>query len=200
MIVDALVEGDIDHAVAARLISLAGHTFGDCYGKRGVHFVTARIDGYAARRRFHGRAMLVLVDLMDLRLECGANLSARLVSGDTPAGFMVRGVMREIESWLLADRAAIAQFLAVAPSLIPSNPESIVDPKLEVVNLARRSRRRTIRESLVPDPGMSGVIGPGYTSDLVQFVHHNWRPELARKNADSLDRCLRRLMELSDAN
>ena len=198
MIVDALVEGDIDHAVAARLITLAGHTFGDCYGKRGVQFLTARIDGYAVRRRYNGRAMLVLVDLMDLRIDCGAQLHSRLLSTEAPAGFMVRGVMREIESWLLADQTGIANFLAVAPSLIPRNPESVEDPKLEVVNLARRSRRRTIRESLVPDARMSGVIGPGYTSDLVQFVHHAWRPELARRNADSLDRCMRRLMELPD--
>jgi hypothetical protein len=108
-----------------------------------------------------------------------------------------RVAVREIEAWLLADRERFARFLGVPVARIPFEPETVADPKRFVVDLARRSNKREIREDLVPRPGSGRVVGPGYTSQLSDFVQRVWRPEAAAETADSLRRaldCLRRVV------
>ena len=62
-------------------------------------------------------------------------------------------VVRELESWLLADAAGLAAYLGLPRAVVPSQPESVGDPKLALVNLARRSRRTRLRDSIVPYQG-----------------------------------------------
>jgi hypothetical protein len=68
-----------------------------------------------------------------------------------------------------------------------------------MVNLARKSRKRTIREGLVPAPGSGANVGPTYASDLRNFAKEAWRPAVASRRAPSLDRCLTRAAELRAA-
>lgn len=110
-----------------------------------------------------------------------------------------RVVVRTVEAWLLADRERIARFLRVSPARIPTDPESIADPKNKLVQVAACSRSRDIREDLVPRPGSKKQVGPAYTSRLIEFIldsESGWRPRVAPNSADSLRRtlaCLERL-------
>jgi hypothetical protein len=57
---------------------------------------------------------------------------------------MVRVAVREVESWVLADRRRIANFLSAPLNSIPMDPEQLDDPKMALLTLARahaRSRR-----------------------------------------------------------
>lgn len=68
-----------------------------------------------------------------------------------------------------------------------------------MVEMARRSRRRDIREDMVPRPGSGRTEGPAYTSRLIEFVadvDHGWRPDVAALSSDSMDRCLQCLRRL----
>jgi hypothetical protein len=105
-------------------------------------------------------------------------------------------VVREVESWLLADRRGIAAFLGVSEALVPREPEALLDPKETLVNLARRSRRSKIRELMLPPQGSSHPIGPGYSLALEEFARGRWDVAAAAERADSLRRCLVRLGEL----
>jgi hypothetical protein len=104
-----------------------------------------------------------------------------------------RIAVRTIEAWLLADNQSIARFLSVAVSHVPSFPEMLDDPKQFMVDLAQRSRRRDIRESMVPRPGSGRKVGPLYTSQLIEFVQTKWKPETAAHKSNSLRRCRKRL-------
>lgn len=92
--------------------------------------------------------------------------------------------------------SGIARFLSIAVSHIPLSPEMLDDPKQFMVDLAQRSRRREIRESMVPRPGSGRKVGPLYTSQLIEFVHTRWKPNTAAQRSDSLRRCRKRLHEL----
>ena len=130
----------------------------------------------------------VLRDL-DHDAECGAALRDRLIP--SPSQFMhLRIVVCEIESWLLADSAKSPRFLGVARLKSPGDPESLDDPKREVILLASDSRRRGIRNDMAPRPGGGAVQGPGYAARLAEFIENHWRPEVAAKSSDSLKRCL----------
>jgi hypothetical protein len=79
---------------------------------------------------------------------------------------------------------------------VPGPPETLPDPKRVLIELASRSRRREIREDMVPRLGSGRVVGPAYTSRLIEFVtdrRGGWRPGIAARSADSLARCIRRL-------
>lgn len=115
-----------------------------------------------------------------------------------PSEMMVfRVAVAELESWLLADREAIANFLGVSQDKVPRNPDSLLDPKQTIVNLARASRKRDIREGVAPKAKSGATVGPTYVSDLREFGLKQWRPRIAASESPSLNRCIRRLDALA---
>jgi hypothetical protein len=105
-----------------------------------------------------------------------------------------RVAVRQVEAWLLADREEIASFLAVRRERIPRDPESLANAKETLVSLARTSRRREIREDMVPRIGSGRDVGPAYSSQVIEFASRRWRPDVASLYAESLARaveCLR---------
>jgi hypothetical protein len=110
-----------------------------------------------------------------------------------------RIAVRAVETWLLADRQRFAQFLRIPVSRIPPVLEAVDDPKLLLVNLARHSRKRAMREDMVPRQRSGRKVGPAYASRLMEFVENTttgWRPDVAAEESDSLKRCLHCLYRL----
>jgi hypothetical protein len=111
----------------------------------------------------------------------------------------LRIAVRELEAWLLADPERISGYLGVSVAEIPTDPDSIPDPKHLIVELARKSRRRAIREDMVPIVGSGQPVGPAYTSRMIEFIQNaesGWRPDVAAHNSDSLQRCISAISRL----
>jgi hypothetical protein len=108
----------------------------------------------------------------------------------------LRVAVRAVESWLMADVESISDFLAVAPSRLPLDPDLDPYPKQTFVNVARKSRKRAIREDIVPRQGSGARVGPGYAGRLIEFATQHWRPDQAAQRSDSLRRCLDALLTL----
>lgn len=72
---------------------------------------------------------------------------------------------------------------------VPMQPEAETDPKRVLIDLAKRSKKRYIREDIIPLG--QAPIGPNYNSRLQEFVFTTWDLTAARQNADSLDRAAR---------
>jgi len=182
------VEGLTDEVVLRRLCGAIGVDVSACYGKNGRAQLDRALTGFNLAAAHH--PWLVLRDLDSAA--CAPQLRAQLLP--QPAFHMCfRIAVREVESWLLADRTAIAGFLAVNESRIPRDPEGLQRPKRALVDAARHSRRRYVRESVVPESGSGRAVGPGYTSFVAEFVDRHWSPGRARIVANSLDRTMRRL-------
>lgn len=180
------VEGVTDTAVVARLFAWLGMEVGPVYGQRGKAYLDKHLPAYNNAARF--APWLVVRDL-DTDFECAPVLTAALLP--TPAAFMrLRVAVREVESWLLADRVRIADFLSVALNRVPVDADSIGNPKSFMVELARQSRRRQIKEDLVPAAGSGTKVGPGYAARLIEFARGAWRPQAAVRNSASLRRCV----------
>jgi len=73
---------------------------------------------------------------------------------------------------------------------------AVDNPKRELVNLARGSRLKAIREDMVPRPGSGRSEGPAYVSRLIEFASDSWRPSEARSRSESLQRCCQALEQL----
>lgn len=182
-----VAEGLLDAAVAKKLLQhlrVPGPEPQDLGG--GTKF-WAKVPNYNQAAR-SGRVILGIVDLENA--DCAPGLIVqRLPKGLEPT-FVLRVAHRMIESWLLADRDAIAQFLRVSRDRIPSAPESLAHPKRELGNLALRSSKREIRETVAPEKGLSGPVGKEYTPMMKRFVEDHWDPSRARQNSPSLDQAM----------
>lgn len=180
------MEGTTDEAVVARVIMAVGGEIGPVYGKHGKNHLLERLRGYneAARRS----PWLILVDL-DTDFDCAPD--ARAVWLPAPAELMSLRIARpEMEAWLLADAEAIADYLGVPRSRVPQMPENLQDAKQALVNLARRSRRRDIREEIVPRESSGRSVGPGYAGRIIDYASTTWRPEIAAGYAPTLQKAL----------
>lgn len=102
--------------------------------------------------------------------------------------------MREVESWILADHAAWAEYIGIAEANFSKFPDQLDDPKEHLLNVIRRKgNTRTHREML---PGNKAYIGPRYNEVLCDFVDSIWNPERAEKNSPSLARALSALLKV----
>lgn len=120
--------------------------------------------------------------------ECAVKLRKNWLPVGAPAEFVLRLAVSEAESWLLADRLAIAQFFGIDPSNVRDDPDSLQDAKLEMLRLARRASGSLRREMVSDiDPQRPGT---GYNTHLRRFVLNHWRPSEAKTRSESLARAL----------
>lgn len=193
IVVHAAVEGTVDAELVRKLIRHVGGAAGDVYGQNGKAHLRKRIQGYIQAARFN--PWLVLVDL-DNDHDCAPQLRSAWIQQSAPAHLCFRVAVREVEAWLLADTEMIAAFLGVVQSRIPTRPEELDDPKATLVSLAARSRRREIRQDIVPHPASGRRVGPAYSSRMIEYTQGYWRPDVASTRADSLRRALENLRRL----
>lgn len=195
-VITGAAEGLVDEAVLRRLLEHVGAATGPIYGKNGKAHLRRHLRGYNQAARYS--PWLVLVDLDD-DAHCAPPFLQEWLPDPAP-NMCFRVAVREIEAWLLADRERMAAFLQVGAGRIPPEPEALNEPKRALVQLAGQSRRRDIREDMVPRPGTGREVGPAYTSRLIEFVwehRRGWRPEVAALASDSLRRCLVSLRKLA---
>jgi len=194
ILISGAAEGPTDEAVLKRLLAEAGAVPGAVYGKNGKQRLKRDLRGYNHAARY--APWFVLVDL-DQDAPCPSALREEWLPEPAPR-MCFRIAVREVEAWLLADRERISAFLGVGTVKVPRDPETLEDPKRTLVDLARQSRRRDIREDMVPRPGSGRSVGPAYTSRMIEFAVDagRWRPEVAAVNSRSLGRCRNALKRL----
>lgn len=186
MFASIAVEGFADESAAIKLcrnLNIGITVIHNCRGKAGLD---RRLAGFNAAAFYSD--WLVLRD-MDQDAECAPSLRTRLLPH--PADRMTfRLVVREVESWLLADKEQFAIFFRVAESLIPSAPETLPNPKERLLSLISRSRSKEIKLDMLPRPGSGGREGPLYAARLAEFAERHWRPAIAAKSCESLARTI----------
>jgi len=131
---------------------------------------------------------LVIVDL-DQRV-CAGGLINEWLNGYQEHNLILRVAVREVEAWLLADNRSISEFLGVSRAIIPGDVEAILDPKQTLINIARKSRFRKIREGIVPQIGTTATIGREYNGLLSAFIEAKWDPSVAKENSLSLEKAI----------
>jgi hypothetical protein len=203
MIIHLVPEGHMEEPTGRRLIAFCGHSLGTIYNsRRGCGYIRSRAALYHSLATSHS-GVLVLTDFRDAGAPCPvAALDAYLLHKiPHPApSFIFRFAVNELESWLMADRSGLAQFLGVPVTRLPKEPEAEEKPKRTLVAIARHSSKTRIRDGLAPPPGSQASVGPLYRAMMSVFIEQRWNIEAATANAPSLERCVRRLTALRDAD
>ena len=195
-VVTVAVEGDVDEALLRRILDHVGMSVRAVYGRKGKPFLLQSLNGYNNAARY--APWIVLVDL-DRDCDCAPPCAQKWLAKPS-AQMCFRVAVRAVEAWLLADRERLAQLLGVNSTWLPTNPDRLDDPKRVVIDLARRSRRRVIRDDLVPRQGSGRSVGPLYTTRMLEFLQDDtagWRLDQALRASESLERCVRSLHNLA---
>lgn len=154
---------------------------------RGFGYLKRNISGF--NKASNGMPYLILTDLDDE--ECAPIMIKEWLPETRNPNLIFRIAVREVESWVLADRPAFAKFFSISENKVPRKPDELSDPKAYLINLARYSRKRTIREDIVPKQGSTAKQGPAYNERLISFVQDAWNPSNARKSSPSLERAMK---------
>lgn len=193
-----ILEGHLEEPIAEKILAHCGHEKGTVYGCKGCGYIQAKA------AKFHHLAtetegVLVLTDFMDARAPCLPHALEKYVLqhiDSPPKTFLCRFAVAELESWLMADRKGMGDFLKISVANIPSAPDALPDPKRHLVKLARKSRKTSIREGIVPEKSHGSVTAPDYLATMRGFVRDYWNIENAVTNSPSLARCVHRLLQL----
>ena len=145
-------------------------------------------------RAANGITVFMLTDL-DTPRECPPGLIRSWVRGTLNPRFFFRVAVMEVESWIMADRMGFSDFLSVPLHRIPSPTDNILNPKEFLLSLARRSKKKAVREALVPAQGATLSVGNEYNTLLSEFVRKHWNLERAASVSPSLKRTLDRLAQ-----
>jgi hypothetical protein len=102
---------------------------------------------------------------------------------------ILRIAVREIESWLLADRSGFASYLGVSEAVVPRNPDELIDAKGELFSIVLRSRKRALKEAILP-VNKTARIGPDYNGSLIHYLQETWSRDRAMRHSASLQRAV----------
>ena len=163
----------------------------NCILSGGVGNIKVGIPKY--RNASHVLPHVVLADLD--QHACASALMTSWGVRELPPAMLFRVAVRSIESWLLADRDCIADFLSIPRVKVSQSPEALADGKWELVSLARRGRKRRLASEICPEPGSAAKQGPLYNAHMAKFVREHWREDVAALSAPSLARACHRIRE-----
>ncbi len=183
------VEDPLGEAVSIRMLTSVDIGVSQRLGLRGQGYLQNKAD--SLNRTAQGFPVFMLTD-QDSPNRCPPQLVQSWLSGVRHPHFFLRVAVMEVESWIMADREGVADLLSIPLSRIPHDTDTIAHPKEFLVTLARKSRKKSLREELVPRPGATSKVGPGYNSRLGEFVRTAWNIGRASATSNSLKRTLDR--------
>lgn len=144
----------------------------------------------------HWRPVLCIADTDG---KCAKELLSEWLPKIPPENFSLRLAVSEAESWLLADRNAVATYLGIAEKHVSKTPDIEANPKRHMLTLARKSKIRDIRLEVVSQTDASKQ-GNGYNPHLCHFVKTHWSAQRAADNSPSLARAIHRIANLGKSN
>ena len=190
-----VVEDAPSEAVLRRLVGLAGNKLNvtDVIRAGGFGQIKSRIANF--RNACHVVPHIVMTDLD--AYPCPPDLLKDWKVGELPDRMLMRVAVREVESWLLADRDGIAKLIQVPAVKIPANPDELPDPKQVLLNLARKSKSRRFASEFVPANGSKAKHGPLYNQHLTAFADKLWDSSHAELASPSLKRAIHRIKDFA---
>lgn len=188
--VNLVFEDELSEYVLSKLISCFENKYQSSYSYNGHGFgyIKSKINGF--NQACKAIPFLVLTDLDNHA--CPVQLRNEWFTSTPHPNMIFRIAVKEVESWLLADIEGFSKYTGVSETNFPRNPELENNPKQALINIANRSRKRDIREDIVPI-NVNAQIGPNYNGRLMDFVFNHWNIDRAMNRSESLRRAYRRL-------
>jgi len=188
------VEDQLSETVARKILKESPQPFiiNQCLGNQGFGYLKSKINAF--NRAASGSPFFVLTDQDS---GCPPEKITSWLQNPMHPNLLFRIAVMAIESWVMAHRDAFADFLGIPPDKIPLETDTIENPKLFLLSLARKSRFHRLKQDIVPAKGATSVQGPDYNNRLCTFIEQSWSVHMARKHSDSLNRAYNRIQRFN---
>lgn len=167
-------------------------------GKQGNGYLVNKLNNFNELAK--GSAVVVVFDL-DLKPcpeEFRSSLESKVVNKRDSLQIIVS--VREIESWILADRIGFSSYFKVSKDKIERDPDGLLDPKEKIINLAKQSKDSAIKRGMPPVAGAASKVGLSYNTFLTGFIRDEWDIDRAAEASPSLCNALDTLNGMLQAN
>ncbi|MBF0557106.1 MAG: DUF4276 family protein [Nitrospirae bacterium] len=145
--IDIVYEDELSGTVIRKLLKHHNKfSIGNSYPKCGVTKIKKKIKGYNNASIY--TPYFVLTDL-DTK-KCASELIKEWIDFPKHPNLIFRVAVREVEAWVLADRKGFSSFASVNITKIPPKPDEIADPKLKLLEIIRKSKKRALKEDILP--------------------------------------------------
>ncbi len=185
--INLAVEDDLSEAVLRKILRSFNRAFQvkTVYKKGGFGYLKKQIKSF--NQASQHIPFLVLTDLD--QATCPVELITDWIKFPKNPNLIFRVAVREVESWVLADRESFAQYLGLQKEQIPRETDLLDNPKETLFQIVKKCSKREIKNSILPMKGAK--IGPDYNGKLTQFITDNWKLQNAQKNSESLNRTIK---------
>ncbi|MBI2272037.1 MAG: DUF4276 family protein [Bacteroidetes bacterium] len=155
-------------------------------GKKGNSYIKKQLHGFnnASKHVPH----IIITDLDDL--PCSPSLIQNWIDFKPTKDFLFRIAVREAEAWLFADRKGFSKFIGAPLNKIPSDSETITHPKEFVIFLAKKSKKKMVKDII---PQGTAKVGPGYNMVMQDFIIRYWNIQEAINHSRSLAKAVKRI-------
>ncbi|MCO2312501.1 DUF4276 family protein, partial [Pseudomonas aeruginosa] len=153
-------------------------------GGRGFGYLRQKMEAFNSIASY--MPVIVLTDLDTSRTVY--DLRKKWLPKNKSENLIFRIAVREIESWILADSESFSEFLGVSKAVIPRAPDELANPKDKLLELVKKSSKRSLKEEMLPAKNSSSPIGLGYNVNLCSYVEGDWSFERACERSPSLAR------------
>jgi len=200
-VVFSFVEDALTRAVALRLVDFVRKQTGREFLLSEGHPVVTRGFGklkekaqklYRAENAGIGCFMLTDLDRYPSPNALGADWFGVECLSEVPPHYLFRIAVREIESWVMADREKFAECLGLSVDNLPEDADAVSDPKQFLFNLINAKCRTKKLLAMCPLPGQH--VGVEYNPVMVDFVETQWDVLRASVHSASLKRSLERMI------
>jgi hypothetical protein len=125
-----------------------GYATRTIYNRGDYGYLKRTINGFNNAAK--GTPFLVGTDVD--RYECPPALINDWLTKPKHHNLLIRVAVREAEAWVLADRDSFANFLGIRAVTVPDDVEALPNPKATLIQLARRARKKQLRDDICPTP------------------------------------------------
>jgi len=182
--INIAVEDKLSETVIRKVLQTSKHSYivGACFCRGASGYLKKNIKGFNNASK--ATTFLLLTDLDTT--ECAPTLIRQWLTCPQNPNFLFRIAVKEIESWILADRISFANFLGIPVKRIPLITDEINDPKQFILNLADKSKKTSLRSGMIFRQKEVLRPGPDYNGCLISFIEKDWKISQAVLHSPSL--------------
>lgn len=135
--VNLAIEDELSEVVLRQLLTFVGRDYhvGIAYRRGGSGYLRRTVSGWNSAART--TPFIVLTDLDEY--VCPRALIDDWLTETQHPNLIFRVAVKEVEAWLLADSKHLSSYLGIRSSLIPTDPDSLPDPKATIIEVVRSS-------------------------------------------------------------
>ena len=188
------VEDYLSEAVARKMLLQSDRNYcvTNCLGKKGFGYLKAKINVFNDASKTSPFFVLT-----DQDFGCAPEKIKSWLDGSPNSNFIFRIAVMEIEAWVMADRNAFSEFLSISAEKLPYRMDELADPKQFLLERTKKSRKRILKDDIIPKPGSTAKVGPNYNARLTEFVINSWDVTRAIKHSESLNRAFSKLQKFN---